>query len=123
MNQECGLVKDLKSIQQKHWINGYLQIIEHEPWMCILQETYPIICLSATTLTILISMIANSIPVVKSILSRSNDDVVDWDEDELHEEANESHHHKSNRRTNSNFGEFWETKSNQQILRNPNLQI
>lgn len=51
-------------------------------------------------------MIANSIPVVKSILSRSNDDVVDWDEDELHEEANESHHNKSNRRTNSNFGEF-----------------
>jgi len=40
-------------------------------------------------------------------LRRSNDDVVDWDENELHEESNESHHHKSNRRTHSYFREFW----------------
>jgi len=39
-------------------------------------------------------------------LRRSNDDVVDWDENELHEESNESHHHKSNRRTHSYFREF-----------------
>lgn len=39
-------------------------------------------------------------------LRSSNDDVVDWDEYELDEEPDESHHHKSNRRTHSNFGEF-----------------
>ena len=43
-------------------------------------------------------------------LTRSNDDVVNWNEDELDEEANESHHHESDGGTNSNLREFCKRK-------------
>lgn len=40
-------------------------------------------------------------------LTRSNDDVVDWNKDKLNEKPNESHHNETNRGTNSNLGEFF----------------
>lgn len=43
-------------------------------------------------------------------LSRSDDDIVDGDEDELHKEADESHHHESDRRTERHLREFCNSK-------------
>ena len=39
-------------------------------------------------------------------LCRTDDDVVDWNEDQLHEEADESHHYESDRCTEGHFREF-----------------
>ena len=36
-------------------------------------------------------------------LTRSNNNIVDGDEDELDKEANESHHHEADRRTDSHL--------------------
>ena len=41
---------------------------------------------------------------------RSDDDVIDGDEDELDEESNESHHHESYRCTHRNLGKFYTTR-------------
>ena len=46
-------------------------------------------------------------------LSGTDDYVVDWNKDELHKEANESHHNEPNRCTNSNFREFYKKPQNQ----------
>lgn len=43
-------------------------------------------------------------------LSRSDDDIVDGDEDELHKEADESHHHESDSRTERHLREFCNPK-------------
>jgi len=40
-------------------------------------------------------------------LTRSNDDVVDWNKNKLNEKPNKSHHNKTNRGTNSNLGKFY----------------
>lgn len=39
--------------------------------------------------------------------SRPDDDVVNRDEDELHEKPYESHHYEANRRTKRHLREFW----------------
>lgn len=46
----------------------------------------------------------------KHYLCRPNDNVVDRNEDQLHEEADESHHHETNRRTERHLREFYTTK-------------
>lgn len=43
---------------------------------------------------------------VSKYLSGADDDVVDRNEDQLHEEADESHHHESDRCTERHFREF-----------------
>lgn len=43
---------------------------------------------------------------MNSPLNRSDNYVVDRDEDELNEEPNKSHHHETNRRTNRYLREF-----------------
>lgn len=40
-------------------------------------------------------------------LTRSDDDVVDWDEDEFYKEAYESHHNEPNRCTKCYLREFF----------------
>lgn len=52
-------------------------------------------------------MIASVDRLTQYALSRANDDVIDGDEDELDEETNKPHHHKSDRNTNSHFREFF----------------
>lgn len=60
------------------------------------------------TLKKIIKKIQRSNP--KNYLRRPNDDVVDRNEDQLHEEADESHYHETDRRTERHLREFYTTK-------------
>lgn len=56
---------------------------------------------------------------IKNLLksSRSDDNVVDGDENELDKEAYESHNHESNRSPYSHFREFYSNESIEQSIR------
>lgn len=44
-------------------------------------------------------------------LRSTNDDIIDGDENQLHEKSDESHHNKPNRRSSRDLGEFYRSKT------------